>query len=272
MRMNRYITKTAVLFLATLLFSCQDVINVDLKNAAPRIVIEGSVSNESDSVIVMVHKTTDYYKPTEIAPVNDALVTVKDSAGNDHQFARIADGVYATVNVKAKPGDIFDLEVSEQGMTYYSEAKMPELVPIEAVSIDKNPDLPTEDRINIYINDPAGISNYYQVEIFKNDSLLKSGEHFILYSDKYFDGKLNVLPITGRRLGIREFKSGDRIRVRLVNLERSMYDYFDILRNITNEEQVLSASSPANPPNNITNGALGYFAAWSVNEVTVIRM
>ena len=48
---------------ATLHLSCEDVITVNLRNVTPRLVIEGSVSNISDSVIILLHKTTDYYNP-----------------------------------------------------------------------------------------------------------------------------------------------------------------------------------------------------------------
>ena len=66
------------------------------------------------------------------------------------------------------------------------------------------------------------------------------------------------------------FNSGDTIRVRLINIEKAMYDYYDVLRSITSD-QIFSASTPSNPPNNISNDGLGYFAAWSISEKTIIK-
>ena len=54
------------------------------------------------------------------------------------------------------------------------------------------------------LDDPAGIANYYQLEVFRNDSLLNNGNNFILYDDKYFDGKPTYIAISGRRLGIND--------------------------------------------------------------------
>jgi Domain of unknown function (DUF4249) len=272
MRRDRihFISLTVAVVSATLLLSCEDVIKVNLKNVTPRLVIEGSVSNISDSVIIMLHKTTDYYNPAGITSVNDAEVVVTDSDGNAHQFTMVLDGIYAAGNFMAKPGDIFDLDVTEGGVKYNAGAKMPVLVKIDTVIIDKNPDRPTEDRVNVLIDDPAGIANYYQLEIFRNDSLLNNGNNFILYNDKYFDGKPTYFAISGRRLGINEFNSGDKIRVRLINIEKSMYDYYDVLRSITSD-QILSASTPSNPPNNLSGDGLGYFAAWSICEKTIIK-
>ena len=259
-----------VAFSATMLLSCQDVININLKNSAPRIVIEGSISNISDSVFILIHRSTDYFTPSEITSVNDAEVSIVDSAGNTHELVNIMDGVYAAPGFHAKTGDVFNLIVNEGGTEYTANSKMPQFVELESVFIDSNPNHPREDRINLLINDPAGVANYYQVEVFKNDTLLNDGSHFLLYSDKYFDGKSNYFSISGRRLGIERFLPGDSIRVRLINIEKTMYDYLDVLHSITDEMQILSASTPSNPPGNIDNGALGYFAAWSISEKTLI--
>jgi len=251
--------------------SCQDVINVDLRNAAPRIVIEGSVSNLSDSVIVAVHFSTDFYTPESITPVNDAVLTLKDSAGTDHPLSRVADGIYKAGNISAKPGDIFDLVIAEAGNSYTSVATMPVLVKIDSVFITRDPDRRDGDVVNVRIKDPAGIPDYYQFEIFRNDSLLNTGNNFIIVSDKYFDGKTGSLPIGGRRLGINTFNSGDRITVRMKNIEKWMYDYLDILRSITNQEAIFSITTPANPPGNISGNALGYFSANSISVKTIIK-
>jgi hypothetical protein len=254
---------------AALLLSCEDVIQVELNNAAPRIVIEGSISNISDSVIVLMHRSTDYFTPSSITPVNDAEAVIVDTSGIPHPLINVADGIYALGNFHSAPGDVLGIVVTDAGVKYSATSTMPFLVNIESVFIDKNPDRPDEDRINILIKDPAEIANYYMIEVFRNDTLLNTGNHFILYSDKYFNGKTNYLQVTAGRLDIKTFSPGDSVRVRLLNIDRTMYDYFDILRRITEDYQILSVASPANPPNNFDNGALGYFTAWSISEKTI---
>jgi len=262
-----------VLTAVSVLFSsCQDVININLKNAAPQLVIEGSIDNLSDTVTVLLHRSTDYYEPTTIQSVNDATVALSDSSGNVYNFLRVNDGVYVVANIHGKPGGSFSLKVSEGNTTCTAEAKMPGLVRIDRLYLDKESDNPHEDRLNIQIMDPKGVDNYYQVEVFVNDTLLTTGERLLIYSDKFFDGTLSTINIGGRRLGIDQFHSGDRIRVRLKNIDKSMYNYYDVLRSITNTMEILSVSSPSNPPNNISGGALGYFAAWSISESMIIKM
>ncbi len=261
----------AILFAAIFLSSCEDVINVKLKNTAPRLVVEGSISNISDSVIIYISKSTDYYTPSNIVKVNDALVSVTDSSGNRYNLQNLLNGVYTASGIRAQPGEKFSLQIGQGGTTYTGSAVMPALVKIDTVIIDKEPDRPDEDRLNILINDPPGERNFYRLQVFRNNVLLDGNDHFILFSDKYFDGKATYLMIGARRVGITMFDRGDRIKVRLFSIEKSMYDYFDVLRSITDELQFISASAPSNPPNNLDSDALGYFAAWEISEKTVIK-
>jgi hypothetical protein len=255
---------------ASLLLSCEDVINVDLKSVTPKIVIEGSLSNMSDSVIIMVHKSTDYFTPSGIIAVNDAEITILDSAGVSHQLVKTGDGIYVAGDLHSKPGDIFNLGVTEAGVKYTANSVMPVLVEIESVVVDKNPERPDEDRINVLINDPAEIANYYMFNVFRNDTLLNKGSQFILYTDKYFNGKSTYLEMNSWRLEDVKFQPGDKVKVRMLNIEKTMYEYFDILQSITDDMQIISVATPSNPPGNISNDALGYFAAWSVSEMTFI--
>jgi hypothetical protein len=260
----------SAVFLSLLTFSCQDVINIDLRVATPRPVIEAVISNISDTAVVQVHKSTDYYQPSGITPVNDATVKITDNSGSVHTLTLAAPGIYKGGKLKGRPHDRFSLEIKEGTETFTSEASMPALVKIQQVILDQSPEHPGEDRLNILINDPAGEENYYMFEVFRNDEQL-AGDRIILYNDKYFDGTTNFIIISGRRLGIESFSSGDRIRVRLKNIDRLMYKYFDVLNSITSGMEMVSGSSPANPPNNITGAALGYFGVWSVSEVQLTR-
>jgi hypothetical protein len=253
-----------------LLHSCEDVITVNLKDAAPRLVVEGNINNLSDSVKVLLSRSTDYFKPTGIAPVTNATVTLTDSHGNSRILSNSNYGMYYTGDFHTKPDESYTLQVTFDGREYIANDAMPVLVKIDSLIVQKRPDHKDESQIVLYIKDPAGIANYYQVKIYKNDSLLNTGNHFILYSDKYFDGKSTPVIINARRFGETTFVSKDTVKVQLINLDKTMYDYYQVFRDITEGEANLSASTPSNPPNNLTNGALGYFSVTSIDEKTVV--
>lgn len=253
-----------------LLESCEDVIKVKLQDASPRIVIEGRITNISDSVKILLHRSTDYFKSSDIVSVTNGIVSISDFKGNSQLLANNLNGIYSITNLSAKPGDIYTLHVTADGISYTAGTVMPDVVKIDTLIIDKHPARPKENRISIYFLDPDGIANYYQIKIFKNDSLLNSYNHFDLYSDKYIDGKVSIISLSARRFNLTRFEVNDTIKVQLINIDKMMYNYYQILNDITGGENFISASTPANPPNNLSNGALGYFSAFSVNEMSVI--
>jgi len=257
---------------ALLLFSCQDVINVNLNNASPQLVIEGSISNQPDTVMVSLSRTTDYFSPGTIAPVTDATVSIFDSAGNSFQPTVSTDGNYLFLNLKGTPGKTYTLKVEANGSEYVASSQMPNVVEIDSLQVLKATDGDKENDLYIYIHDPVNVANYYRVRIYRNGVLLTRDfiNPIILFNDKYFDGRNTPLTISSRRFGLVSFLPSDVLRVQLMSIDQVTYFYFRELRDLTGLGRGFSTSTPDNPDNNISNGALGYFAAWSIDEKTIV--
>ena len=62
----------------------------------------------------------------------------------------------------------------------------------------------------------------------------------------------------------------DKIVVQLIGIDQQTYLYFNVFRDVLEQSGILSASTPANPPNNLNNGALGYFAAWTISQKMMV--
>jgi len=249
--------------------SCQDVINLDLSNSSPEIVIDGSISNFMDSVKVKVTMTTDYYTPTAITPVTDAEVSISDDAGNLYQLTGKPDGTYFITSLAGIPERTYTLKVKTTDNQYTATSKMPDLVPLDSLSLeysinDYGEHVP--EAILCYIKDPGGIANYYRVKVFKNDTLYSPDNGYSIYNDKYFDGNTTNLRIRLSRIGITHINHFDKFIVQVIGIEQSAYEYFNVLREIIDQGGILSVSTPANPPSNLNNDALGYFGAWSISQ------
>jgi hypothetical protein len=149
---------------------------------------------------------------------------------------------------------------------------MPQPVPIDSLAITKSDDGDRENVLNCYIKDPPNVKNYYRIEVYKNGIHLPKDavKPIMIFSDKFFDGRSTPLRISSRRLSIDYFLPKDTLTVQLLNIDEITYNYFKQLRDITNAGRLMSTSTPDNPDNNLSNGALGYFAAWSVSEKTLV--
>ena len=65
-----------------LITACKKVINVDLKNATPQIVIEGNITDAPSVYTVFISKTVDFSADNVFPPVTDAIVTITDSTAH----------------------------------------------------------------------------------------------------------------------------------------------------------------------------------------------
>jgi hypothetical protein len=254
-------------------FACQDVIQVNLNNASPRMIIEGSLSNEPDTVKVILSKSTDYFNPQTIPMVTGAAVSITDNSRNVYHPDTTIDGYYFFKNLIGSPGKTYTLKVDVNGSEYTGSSTMPGVVPIDSLQIQGSSDGDKENVLYIYIHDPAGIHNYYRVKVYRNGKLMSPTDNtspIMLFSDKYFDGRYTPLRVTSRRVGVDYFLPGDTLRVQLFSIDVTTYNFLRQLRDLTNSGGAFSTSTPDNPDNNLSNGAMGYFAAWAVSEGTLV--
>jgi len=256
-----------------ILQSCQDVIHLDLPNSAPQIVIAGSISNYVDSVKIRITMTTDYFTPTAVTPVTDAVVSISDDAGNVYQLTGNPDGTYVITNLAGIPERTYTLKVNANGNQYTATSKMPGLVQLDSLSIEYETNRHEKNlpgAILCYLKDPEGIANFYRVKVFKNDTLFSPGNGYSVYNDKYFDGKSTDIRVGLGRLKMSSLNPNDKIVVQLIGIDQQTYLYFNVFRDVLEQSGILSASTPANPPNNLNNGALGYFAAWTISQKMMV--
>ena len=58
-------------------------------------------------------------------------------------------------------------------------------------------------------------------------------------------------------------------RIELLSLDKQTYEYYRTLQDLLFSNPIFG-STPANPENNLSNGALGYFGAYAVSLRTLI--
>jgi hypothetical protein len=109
--------------------------------------------------------------------------------------------------------------------------------------------------------DPPGIENYYRAILHVN------GKHMpdmATMNDEDTDGMPNssLIPFDSQYNDENDLEKGDILFVEMQCLDKGAHKYFESLRRIN--------MTSANPTNNISGGALGYFSAYtsSSKEIT----
>src|ERR1022692_1537428 len=163
------------IFCAIVFFSCKKVINVNLNNASPQIVIAGEVTNAAGPYQVTINSTVNFSAENSFPPVSGALVIISDSAGLNDSLTETSPGTYTTHSGwLGQPGNAYTLSVAASGKTYRAVSTMPQQVPLDSVGFQQDSRGRNSNVIEAipYFQDPPGIANYYQFTETINGTLL----------------------------------------------------------------------------------------------------
>ncbi|HNP18684.1 MAG TPA: DUF4249 domain-containing protein [Fulvivirga sp.] len=268
MKAFRYI----FILLSVLLFSCEDVIVLDLNDGDPRLVIEGYVTDQPGPYTVKISKTAKFYDDNIFPPQSGASVVITDDQGNEDILTEVSTGVYQTSTLQGERGVTYTLSVDYEGQNYTAISKMPEQqILLDSITSEYEENSFFNDEgyyVRAHFNDPAGVANYYrfnvlvngEVYVFDFDGEEQEDDFFYLWSDKFSDGNLNDYDFP------HTLEVGDSVYIEMYNLERSTYDYYRTVADVINGGGV----APSNPLSNFGDTALGYFGAFSITSNYVI--
>lgn len=249
-----------------LLGGCKKIIDIDTKNAPPKIVIEGKINDIQQDQIIKISKTVNYDADNNFPPVSGATVTVVDGSGNNFIFAEISPGIYMN-NMRGTSGEIYNLTVQVEGNTYTASSKMPNVVKLDSIGIVSNSFFGNTRRsAAAYFVDPQSETNYYRFTLTKND--LRSTRVYV-NNDRLTNGNSQRIQLffNTNNDENENLESGDKIKVEMEDIDSHIFDYWFAISQQT-DRGPNQGTTPANPPSNLSNGALGYFSANTFQSIT----
>jgi hypothetical protein len=267
---ERFITKLCLLLILISLssISCRKVIDINLNDADPQIVIEGNIYNTQGPYYIQISKTVNYSANNQFPPVQGARVVIRDlTAAITDTLREIQEGLYATQKLTGAAGRNYQLDVTTGGKNYSAISRMPAAAQLDSVSFEKisRPGSKTDWYAVINYQDPAGINNYYLFTLFVNGRRINNT---FVYDDRFSDGRYVSRTL---RTDSAYINPGDSIRVVMQHMGKEGFDYYSSFSQVTGNG-ALQTISPANPNSNLSGGALGYFiASYSSTQSTVAR-
>ena len=154
--------------LASVAFSCEKAIDIDVPFEKSKLVINGFLNPDS-SIVVHVSQSQFILDEGGIANITDAKVTAYDGAESLGQLVHQKNGLYRLEGVKPEIGKTYIIEAERNGFPTVRGSEMI-LAPgvISEISIDSlGRDQFGSDRIAIefLLHDPAGVDNYYMFKV-----------------------------------------------------------------------------------------------------------
>ncbi len=274
MNSNKNIVVIKIVILALLVIggsSCEKVIFIDLNKANPQMVIEGVVTDQPGPYVVVLSKSGNYFEPSlYFPPVTHALVIITEDKGISDTLREVQDGTYLTSKIIGTSGRTYDMKVVADGNEYDAASTMPEKIKIDSVYATplKEADGDRGYYVNVMFKDPPQQGNYYCLSLHTNLMISDSitGQRYILYTDKLTNGnEANVRIRSGRK----NLFPGDILTVELLSIDDPTYEYYHTVNAILSSDRSPTSLSPANPNTNINNGALGYFAAYTIDSARI---
>ncbi len=273
----RYIKSIILFFLLSILvFSCTEKIDIKLDDSYTRLIVDGSITTDTMVQTVILRTTSSYYYNEPTPMVSGAQVSISDGT-RTFNLKEDSAGYYRTeASVYGIAGHTYTLNVklakAIAGHTDYTAiSKLNPIVSLDSVSLLFHPDWSKNGiwEVKCYVQEPPTI-DFYRFLILKNRLLLTDtiNEWFVT-DDKFFNGNYtNGATVAYLQQGSARdgLSPGDTVTVEVNSIGK---DYFNF---ITEAQTELRGSNPlfsgpsANVKGNINNGAVGFFAAYSITR------
>lgn len=261
-----------LLTIGLLLSSCEEVVDVDLNTAAPKLVIDASINwikgTDGSQQKIKLTTTGSYYENT-VPAVSGATVFITNSENIVFNFVETPDtGEYVCTNFEPVIGENYTLTVEYDGQTYKASDTLYAAPDIQNIIQDNEGGFLNDNiEVRFFFMDNGNEDNFYLVR-FDTDVL--PYPDYDALKDEFFQGNLMFDFIDHE-----DFKAGDVVGLKLYGISERYYNYMSILISMVEGGAGSGPfqTPPVNARGNIINQtnednfALGYFRLGEVSSV-----
>lgn len=251
--------------------SCEEVVDIDLDTAAPRLVVDASIDwvkgTEGSQQTIRLTETTGYYNK-EVPIVTGATIFITNSTGTVFNFTEDAGtGNYICNDFVPVIGETYTLTVTHDGETFTATETMyavPEIT--NFVQDDEGGFLNEDVEVRFYFQDNPSEDNFYLIRF---DADVIPYPDYDALEDRFFQGN--------QMFGIfsdEDLKPGDELGIKLYGISERYYNYMLLLISIAEGGAGSGPfqTVPANVKGNVLNQtnpdkpAYGYFRLSEVDS------
>lgn len=277
--MKTYI-KYLLVIIGLFLFSCTDVVEVDLNDAPPRLTIEASINWEKNTSganqIIKLSTSTPYFSANQNSPVTNAEVKVTNVDSNEEFiFTYDGNGEYITNSFLPILNNEYMLEIDYLGEIYSATETMKSVTDIADVNQSKEGGFNSQDlELNVSFKDPENEKNFYFLKFTKEGDLFSDLDDL---DDEFVNGNtVNILYEKDDDDTTDEneaFAAGDVVSIELYGISKLYYNYIRTLVEQSNGADLFATTPVALKGNcinqtNENNYAFGYFRLTQVAKTS----
>lgn len=261
--------KSFLLLVLVLLYSCEEVIELEVPSAPQKLVIDAlitkSVFDTQKANVEVRLMTTSNYFDAQIPPVSAADVTITNLSSNEiWNISESSEaGTYTKENVLLDALSQYQLTINVDGEIYEAISQLVRSVPIKSV-VQGNQTLFTGDETEIIISyqDVKDREDFYFIDFGYNN--------YFIGTDKFYDGS----DFSFSFFYDEDFPKNQEIYISMLGIDEAAYNYFRILLAQSGQD----GGGPFSTPSSILRGniensthpenfPLGYFRISEKDQV-----
>lgn len=266
-----------VLYILLLLFTfsaCEDVIDIQVPNADPRLVIDASLNwlegTTGSYQTIKLSRSAPFFN-NQIPTVTGANVVVTDQNNNTYIFLDLnSNGIYECFDFNPQLNQEYNLTISYNGETYIGTETMMSVTPIDFIEqIDDGGFTGEETEIKAFYTDPEDQENYYFFE-FKEQN--ETNPFLDVYEDEFTNGN-QIFAFYSNP----DTKSGNQLYIKNYGISKQFYEFMFLLLQQSSASgggpfEVQPATVRGNCINqtNPQNFPFGYFRVSQATEINYI--
>lgn len=221
--MRKYIILITALILFT---NCEDVIDVELNETEPKLVIDASLNwfkgTLGNDQVIKLSLTAPFFDEI-LVPANGAEVKITDTASNTFIFIEDGlSGVYKNSDFIPVLNNQYNLIVSYDNETYTATETLKSVTPIDFIEQKNDGGFSGEDiELKAFYTDPEDEENYYLFKFISSIPVIPALE---VYEDRFTNGNQIFGFYTEEDLEI-----GDEVTIRNYGISKRFYEFMFIL-------------------------------------------
>lgn len=267
MNIGKYPTISLLSLISFFMFSCTEVVHIDLNSTNPVLVAEGYVEPGASASVRLTY-TTDYYNMEEAKVIEDASIRITDQEGIPDEMDYQGNGVYTSDQLKGEVDNNYTLTIEVDGKSYSGSSSLFPAADIASISYTElligNPEASTMlgYTLNVAFDATPEQDIYYALKVKKNG--VYPANTYGLASDRtneegqsvYSSQSFFVLP-------------GDTIEMAVYSIDYDAYTFYSEINEGLSGNMIMSPA-PFNASSNLGEDILGYFMARSVTDTAFI--
>lgn len=261
------------------LFSCQDPLEMDIRDYENKLVVDGWIEHNNYPVVVLT-KSASYFSTIDSASLRGLVATkakVTVSDGEREEVLTLKKNnlfyppyIYQGTEIKGEAGKIYQLTIEADGKKYESYTSIPPATEIDSLWFTIKEGTDSLRLLQGRFTDNGATEDYYRVFTRRHGRDNKFVPVYLsAIGDQFFNGESFTFSLLRGSESLSDtkddvyFRKGDTVMVKLCTIDRT---HFDFWRTLERELYVTGnpfSSSGNEIKSNISGGALGIWGGYN---------